>query len=67
MNPFTDFETDIFNEYFHLNSAFFNEKDGSNGSSTLIQRGANWRVKKQSHVLISKAPGALTRKKYGNP
>ena len=27
--------------------------------------GVNWRVKKQSHIYISKAPGALIRKKYG--
>ena len=27
--------------------------------------GVNWRVKKQSHILISKAPWALFRKKYG--
>ena len=28
--------------------------------------GANWRVKKQSHISISNAPVALTRKKFGN-
>ena len=28
---------------------------------------ANWRVKKQNYIQISKTPGALFRKKYGNP